>query len=469
MRDGGKPVSSQQRLFGTDGVRGVANVEPMTPETMVRLGRAVAAVCARSAPGRRRIVVGTDTRLSASMLQNALSAGICSAGVDTLNAGVLPTPGVAFLTRSMQAAAGAVVSASHNPFQDNGVKLFAADGFKVPDETEHEIEQLLRADGSALLRPTADELGQNHRLDDATARYADFLCQPERQDLRLDGVKIVVDCAHGAAYRVGPQVFSTLGAEVTALGISPDGQNINRDCGALFPAQLQDAVVKRQAHIGIALDGDADRLIVVDEKGEVVDGDEVLAIAAQDMMQRGTLNHAAVVATVMSNIGLEIALRDQGVRLLRVQVGDRYVVEEMRRGGYNLGGEQSGHLVFLDRSTTGDGLLAALTVVRLVVEGQRPLSELKRIMNKFPQVLRNVHVARRQDLSGVAPVQAVLERITRELHDRGRVLVRYSGTEPLVRVMVEGEDPVRVAAYAEQIAEVIEAQLGAGKEPETRD
>ncbi len=457
---GAAETSETRRLFGTDGVRGLANIEPMTPETALRLGRAVTYWCAGVGSAQRCIIIGKDTRVSSDMLEAALAAGICSMGVNALAAGVLPTPGIAFLTRSMQAAAGAVVSASHNPFADNGIKFFAASGCKLPDAAEREIERWLSDPGIETLRPTHADIGRFQRIEEAEERYATFLKSTLPSDCRLDGLHIIIDCSHGAAFRVGPQVITALGARLAAIGVDPDGTNINSACGAAFPQCLQDAVRAQHAHLGIALDGDGDRLILVDEKGAVVDGDEVLAMMAADMLQRGTLQHATVVATVMSNIGLEIALRERGARLVRTQVGDRYVVEEMLRHGYNLGGEQSGHLLFLDHSTTGDGLLAALAVVRLLLERQRPLSELKCVMAKFPQTLLNVRVARRQELSRVQPVRETIERIAAALHDHGRVVVRYSGTEPLVRVMVEGEDAARVSAFAEEIAAVIRAQLG---------
>ncbi len=449
-----------RRLFGTDGIRGVANVEPMTCETVLRLGRAVTHLCRRGGLPPA-IVIGKDTRLSGDMLESALAAGICSMGGQALLAGTLPTPAVAYLTRTRQATAGAVVSASHNPFQDNGVKFFARTGFKLPDEVEREIERLVVQGDRELLRPGTGKLGTLCRIADAAARYTAFLKSLVPQSFTLKGLKVAIDCAHGAAFEVGPELFAQLGAEVIAIGVSPDGENINRDCGATHPQRLQETVRTERAHVGIALDGDADRVVLVDERGDVVDGDEVLALVATEMLARGTLRHAAVVATVMSNLGLELALRERGAHLVRVQVGDRYVVEEMRRHGYNLGGEQSGHLIFLDHCTTGDGLVAALSAVRVMVERQRPLSELRQAMTRFPQVLLNVPVKSRRDLDGIEPVRQTIARIRTALDDRGRVLVRYSGTEPLVRVMVEGEDKERVQTYADEIAAAIRAHLTA--------
>jgi phosphoglucosamine mutase len=450
-------------LFGTDGVRGLANVEPLTPSTVVRLGQAFAQAVVQqpAASGARpRVVIGRDTRLSADMLEAALIAGITSMGVGVVLAGVLPTPAIAFLTRSLPADAGVVVSASHNPFQDNGIKFFAASGFKLPDTVEHAIEQLLLRRNSAAPRPTATAVGSVVQLDDAAQRYEAHLRRAVPPGLRLDGLRVVLDCAHGAAHRVGPAVFRALGADLIAIAVEPDGTNINAACGAVHPSRLQAAVRAAQAQLGLALDGDADRAILVDEAAALVDGDELLALLAADKLARGTLHHATVVATVMSNLGLEIALRERGARLVRTAVGDRYVVEEMQRGGYNLGGEQSGHLILLDHGTTGDGLAAGLAVASLMVAQQRPLGELKRIMTKLPQVLRSVRVARRDDLDAIPAVRESIESVRAALRDRGRVLVRPSGTEPLIRVMVEGEDAAQVEAYATQIAAVIKQHLG---------
>jgi phosphoglucosamine mutase len=451
------------RLFGTDGIRGVANQEPVTPETALRLGRAVAHLCRRTTTGRPSIVVGRDTRLSGDMLESALVAGICSTGADALLAGVLPTPGVALLTRSMQAGAGIVISASHNSFEDNGLKVFAHSGFKLPDAAEHEIEALMQHQDPRRPRPTAGDVGRARRVDDAGARYVTFLRSTFPASQSLQGVKVAVDCAHGAAYQVAPRVLTDLGADVVTIGVSPDGMNINHDTGALHPRQLQETVRAHGAHVGIALDGDADRVILVDERGDVVDGDEVLAMLAAEMLEQGTLKQATVVATVMSNIGLETALRERGARLVRVPVGDRYVIEEMLQHGYNLGGEQSGHLILVDHSTTGDGLVAGLAVLRLMVERARPLSDVKRVMRKLPQVLLNVPVGVRCDLETVAPVREAIARVRAGLNERGRVLVRYSGTEPLIRVMVEGEDEERITAYAEEISAVLKTHLPSGR------
>jgi phosphoglucosamine mutase len=459
-------MTPTRQLFGTDGVRGLANAEPMTPETVLRLGQAVAQGLtpgAKSGGARPRMIIGRDTRLSGGMLEAALVAGLTSMGVDVWLVGVLPTPAIACLTRTLPADAGIVVSASHNPFQDNGIKLFAADGFKLPDAVEQGIEQLVLRGGGSAPRPTAVDVGRVVVLDDAAERYVAHLCQTIPQGVGLHGLRVVLDCAHGAAHRVGPAVFRALGADVVAIGVEPDGTNINAGYGAVQPSRLQAQVRDSRAHLGLALDGDADRAILVDETGAVVDGDELLAMFAADMLVRGTLRHSTVVATVMSNLGLELALRERGAALVRTAVGDRYVVEAMRGGGYNLGGEQSGHLILLDHGTTGDGLAAGLAAASLMVTRQRPLGELKGVMTKLPQVLRNVRVARREDLDAIPAVRQVIRDIGAALNERGRVLVRYSGTEPLIRVMVEGEDTAQVEAYAGQIAATIQQYLGASE------
>jgi phosphoglucosamine mutase len=443
-----------RRLFGTDGVRGVANTEPMNSETALRLGRAVAHVFRRS-PRRHKILIGKDTRVSGYMLETAMASGICSMGVDVLLVGPMPTPGIAFLTRSLRADAGVVISASHNPFQDNGIKFFASDGFKLPDDVESEIEDLVFAETIDHLRPTAGEIGKAFRIDDALGRYNVFVKNCFPRHLTLDGLKIVVDAANGAGYRVAPEVLEELGARVTTLACEPDGENINRECGATHLDGLQAKVRARGADVGVALDGDADRCLLVDANGEIVDGDQVLAIAARELRRTGTLKHDTVVATVMSNLGLEVALREMNVALRRTPVGDRYVVEEMVRGGFNLGGEQSGHVVFLDHNTTGDGLITALAILAVVVETGRPLAELARVMTRYPQVLINVPIKERRDVNGDGPVKAAIADVEHTLGDRGRVLVRPSGTEPLIRVMVEGERQAEVQRHAEAIAAAI--------------
>jgi phosphoglucosamine mutase len=451
--------AGQERLFGTDGIRGIANVEPMTSETALRVGRALAYVF-RDRPGRHKILIGKDTRLSGYMLETALASGVCSMGVDVLLVGPIPTPGIAFLTRNLRADAGVVISASHNPFQDNGIKIFSRDGFKLPDEVEDEIESLIVDKKIDHLRPTATAIGKAFRVDDAEGRYNVFVKTNFPRQLTLDGMKVVVDCANGAAYKVAPDVLRELGADVSAIGVDPNGENINQNCGALYPQLLQRLVLEHKAQFGVALDGDADRAVLVDETGELVDGDAIMAIAAEEMMQNGTLRQGTVVGTVMSNLGLEVALKRMGGRLVRTAVGDRYVVEEMLRGGYNLGGEQSGHIIFLDANTTGDGIVSFLSVLAIMMQKQRPLSELRKIVQRYPQVLINVKVRERRDLAQVEPVAQTMRRVTEELGERGRLLVRYSGTEPLVRVMVEGEDHGVVKEYGEEVAEVVRRHLG---------
>jgi phosphoglucosamine mutase len=453
-------MGETRRLFGTDGVRGTANVDPMTSEMALRLGRALAHVSKRS-PHRHKILIGKDTRLSGYMLETAMASGICSMGVDVLLVGPLPTPGIAFLTRSLRADAGVVISASHNPFQDNGIKLFSRTGFKLPDEVEAEIEALVLGDVIDTLRPTREEIGKAFRIDDAVGRYNVFAKGAFPRHLTLDGLTVAVDCGHGAAYKVAPEVLEELGARVVALGVDPDGENINRESGALHPAHLQAAVRRSGAHVGIALDGDADRAILVDERGEIVDGDAVMALLATRLKERGELRNDTLVATVMSNLGLHVAMRERRIRVVTTPVGDRYVVEEMLRGGHNLGGEQSGHVVFLEHNTTGDGLTTGLAILALLVETGRPLSELRRVMQRFPQVLENLRVTSKPDVDTLPAVAAAIATAERELGERGRVLVRYSGTEPLLRVMVEGEREPVIRRLADDIVDAARAAIGA--------
>jgi phosphoglucosamine mutase len=449
-----------RRLFGTDGVRGIANVEPMTSETALRLGRALAHVSKRS-PHRHKILIGKDTRLSGYMLEQAMASGICSMGVDVLLVGPLPTPGIAFLTRTLRADAGVVISASHNAFQDNGIKFFSPAGFKLPDELELEIERLVLSDSIDALRPTATEIGKAFRIDDAVGRYNVFAKSTFPRHLTLDGVTLAIDCAHGAAYKVAPEVLEELGARVIPLGVEPNGENINLDAGALHPQALQHAVRIGGAQMGIALDGDADRCILVDDQGDVVDGDEILAILATELHARGQLARDTLVATVMSNLGLYTALRERGIEVATTPVGDRYVVEEMVKGGFNLGGEQSGHIVFLDHNTTGDGLVTALAVLSLLVEKGRPLSELRRVMTRFPQVLINLRVTHKPDVRTLPAVARTIDEAEHTLGDRGRVLIRYSGTEPLLRVMLEGEREPQIRSLAERIVAAARDAIGA--------
>ena len=449
---------ASQRLFGTDGVRGVANVYPMTAEVMMQLGRALAYLI-RNGPHRHRVVIGKDTRLSGYMLEQALAAGITSMGVDVAMLGPLPTPAIANITTSMRADAGAVISASHNPYQDNGIKFFWRDGFKLPDETEAKLEELISSRSIDNLRPTATKVGRAVRLEDARGRYIVFLKNTFPRELTLEGLTIAVDCAHGAAYKVTPAVLEELGAKVIPLGVEPDGKNINHKCGALYPEALGRAVVRQGAHLGLALDGDADRLIVVDEKGRVVDGDAIMAICTGELVARKELKKKTLVATVMSNIGLEVAVGRWGVKVSRTRVGDRYVVEEMRRGGYNLGGEQSGHLIFLDHATTGDGTLAALQLLAVMCRQGRALSELTSIFEPVPQTLLNVVVKQRRELAELPDVMRAIRQVEEKLGRSGRVLVRFSGTEPKARVLIEGPDASRNESYAREIAQALSRAL----------
>ncbi len=448
-----------EKLFGTDGVRGVANVHPMTAEVAMQLGRALAYLI-RNGTHRHRVVIGKDTRLSGYMLESALAAGITSMGVDVAMVGPLPTPAIANITTSMRADAGAVISASHNPYQDNGIKFFWRDGFKLPDETEVEIENLIANRAIDHLRPTATKVGSAIRLEDARGRYIVFLKNTFPRELTLEGLTIAVDCANGAAYRVAPMVLEELGARVVKLGVQPDGKNINHRCGALHPDALAKAVLRHGANIGIALDGDADRLIVVDEKGRVVDGDAVMAICTGELVERQELKKRTLVATVMSSLGLDRAVDRFGVKVARTKVGDRYVVEEMRKNGYNLGGEQSGHLIFLDHATTGDGVLAALQLLAVVCRKEKPLSELTSIFEPVPQTLLNVMVKQRRDLGELTEVMNTIRGVESKLARSGRVLVRFSGTEPKVRILIEGPDATRNDRYAKEIAETVTRALG---------
>jgi phosphoglucosamine mutase len=453
-------ANETRHLFGTDGIRGVANRDPMTAEMALRLGQAVAQRFRHEdRPGR--IVIGKDTRLSGYMLESAMQAGIVSAGADVMLVGPLPTPGIAFITWSMRADAGVVISASHNPFQDNGIKIFAADGFKLPDEVEADIERRMEAIGAGndSARAESGAIGKAVRIEDAVGRYVQFLKQTFPKEHTLDGMKVVVDCSNGAAYQVAPQVFQELGAEVIELNVWPDGRNINYECGALHPEAMAEEVRQSGAALGVALDGDADRLILADEKGNIVDGDQVMAILGTRMIERRQLPEETVVATVMSNLGLERALAAKGGKLLRTAVGDRYVVEAMRERGLSLGGEQSGHIIFLDHATTGDGMVAALRVLSVMVAEGKPLSELSRAMTRYPQVLLNFEVGKKRPFEEMPAVLSVIAAIERKLGADGRVVVRYSGTESKARVMIEGTDEAGIRAQAEEIASVLQREL----------
>ena len=454
-----KPMAETERtLFGTDGIRGVANRHPMTPEIVLRVGRAVASLF-RNSKRRHRILIGRDTRLSGPMIEDALVAGICSMGVDALTVGVLPTPAVAFLTMDMKADAAIMISASHNPFEDNGIKIFQGNGLKLPDAAEARIEALMASERLGDSAPSGAAIGRSKAIFGADGRYAVFLKNAFPKAMSLEGLKIVVDCAHGAGHRIGPLVLEELGAEVIPMGNNPDGMNINLKCGAMHPEIVAAAVRKHRAHAGIALDGDADRVIFSDEKGKVMDGDHLMAICAIDMKARKQLRKNTVVATVMSNMGFEIAMKEAGIKLIRTQVGDRYILEHMLNKGYNLGGEQSGHLIFLDHTTTGDGILSALQVLAVMKKKGRPLSELAAVMTTLPQVLVNVTVEKRMDLDSVPVIGQAIAEAEKKLAGTGRVLVRFSGTQALCRVMIEGPSQKEITAMANELAEIIRKNM----------
>lgn len=466
-REATQRMTRPAKLFGTDGIRGRANDHPMTPEMAVQLGRAVAHVFKRTlaadAPDARghrpRIVIGKDTRLSNYMFETALQAGICSMGVDAVQLGVLPTPGIAFMTTGMRADAGVVISASHNPYEDNGIKFFAADGFKLPDEIEAQIEALVASDALFEHRAHGDQIGRAYRIQDAVGRYSVFLKSSFPRQLDLQGLRVVVDCANGAAYKVAPEVLYELGAEVVPLGTSPDGTNINDHVGALHPEHMAHKVRELRADIGIALDGDADRVILCDAHGRIVDGDRILLVLARRLKARGALAKDTVVATIMSNLGLERALRGIGAHMERVAVGDRYVVEHMRKHGFTLGGEQSGHIVMTDYASTGDGMLAALQVLAVMAETGRPLSDIATGLEVVPQILESVRVQRKPALESVPAIRDAIRAAEDALGDAGRVVVRYSGTEPKCRVMLEGDDEHVIRELGQVIVDAIQREL----------
>ncbi|MDY6843923.1 MAG: phosphoglucosamine mutase [Thermodesulfobacteriota bacterium] len=447
-----------RKLFGTDGIRGVANIEPMTVEMTSKLGRATAHIF-KNKKGPHKIVIGKDTRLSGYMLENALTAGICSMGVDVLLVGPLPTPGIAFLTESMRADAGIVISASHNHFQDNGIKIFSHDGFKLPDTLERKIENLIFTEEIDSLRPTATDIGKAFRIDDAIGRYIVFLKNTFPKEYRLDGLKVVLDCANGATYKVAPTVLEELGADVTFIGVKPNGQNINFNCGSLYPDKMVGLVKRNSADIGIALDGDGDRVIFADENGAIIDGDVIMAILAVEMLKTRSLKKNTLVATIMSNMGLDLCLKKFGGKVVKASVGDRYVVEEMVKKDYNFGGEKSGHIVFLDYNTTGDGMITALQVLSVMIKTGKKLSELASIYEELPQVLLNVSVKEKRDLSKIPTVAKAIKEAKNALSDSGRIVVRYSGTEPLARVMVEGKDEKIITELAHEVEKSIECAL----------
>ena len=459
-------MSQPHKIFGTDGVRGTANIEPVTAQTALKLGRAAAHVFKNlerqsRSRGKHKIVIGKDTRLSGYMLENAISAGILSSGVDVLFIGPLPTPGVAYITRSLRADAGLVITASHNPYTDNGIKFFRADGYKLDDRIEGQIEQLVFSGEIETIQPKAPEIGKAVRIDDALGRYIEFAKASFPKGQTLEGVRIVVDCAHGAAYKSTPCVLRELGAELIVTGHQPDGTNINENCGSMHPQALCRSVVEHRAHLGIAHDGDADRVLLCDENGRLIDGDDIMAIAALEMLAEKTLVNDTLVGTVMSNAGLEAAILNAGGKMLRTAVGDKHVIDEMLRGGYNFGGEQSGHLIFRDFSTTGDGLVAALQILRIMKAREQPLSELARCWTRFPQLVTNVKVREKKPVDQLNGVTALVARAEQELQAQGgRLLLRYSGTEPKIRLLVEGRDPELLTLWTDKICAAIQAQIG---------
>ena len=459
-------TTHDRKIFGTDGVRGVANIEPVTAETALKIGRAAAHVFKKRAPvakdhGRHKIVVGKDTRLSGYMLENAVTAGILSMGVDVLLIGPLPTPGVAYITRSLRADAGIVLTASHNPYEDNGIKFFRDDGYKLDDAIEKEIEDLVFSGGIEHIRPTAEEIGKAFRIDDALGRYVEFAKAAFPKGMTLEGLRIVVDAGHGATYRSSPCVLRELGARVTVLNDAPDGTNINKDCGSTYPDVVCRAVKELGADIGIAHDGDGDRVQLCDEQGALVDGDDVLAITGLDWLQRGELKKKTLVATVMSNLALDHAIRNAGGQVVRTAVGDRYVIERMLADDLNVGGEQSGHMIFLDFATTGDGIVSALQVLRIMMDTDKPLSELRKVFTKFPQVVINMKVKTKSAWETLPEVMALVKGAEKTLGESGRVLLRYSGTEPKARLLIEGRDEKQIKALASGIAAKVREKIGA--------
>jgi len=460
-------MNSPKKIFGTDGVRGTANVEPVTAETALKLGRAAAHIFKNVASqardrGKHKIVLGKDTRLSGYMIENALSSGILSMGVDVLFIGPLPTPGVAYVTRSLRADAGIVITASHNPYDDNGIKFFRADGFKLDDNIEGRIEQLVFSGDIESIRPTASEVGKAVRIDDALGRYIEFVKSSIPRSLTLEGLRIVVDCAHGAAYKSTPCVLRELGAEVFVFGNQPDGMNINKECGSMHPQTICAKVRELRADAGIAHDGDADRVLLCDENGQLIDGDDIMVIAGLDLLAQGALAQKTVVATVMSNAGLDAAIKQAGGKVVRTPVGDKNVIDEMLRHGFNFGGEQSGHLIFGDHSTTGDGLVAALQILRIMKTRGAALSKMSACWTRFPQVVTNVRVREKtpfEQLDGV--LRLVAEAETEVKRDGGRVLLRYSGTEPKARLLMEGRDAAVLQLWSGRICDAIKKQVGA--------
>jgi phosphoglucosamine mutase len=450
----------KMKLFGTDGIRGRVNTFPMTPENALRIGMAAAFVLRKEHHGRNMILIGKDTRLSGYMIESALTSGICSMGMNVTLVGPLPTPGIAFLTRTLRIDAGVVISASHNPFYDNGIKFFSHSGFKLPDDIEKKIEALVKDNSLERYRARGEEVGKAFRLDDATGRYIEYIKSTLKKGMTFEGMKVVVDCANGAAYKTTPWLLRELGAEVISIHDKPDGVNINDGCGSTHIEELRKAVVRYKADIGISHDGDADRTLLCDEKGRVIDGDRIMGMCAVDMNARGELRKSTVVATVMSNLGLEKYFEKNGIRLLRTRVGDRYVVEKMLQDDCNFGGEQSGHIIFLNYNTTGDGQITAMQVMNLMKDRDVTLSKLAAPIKLFPQVLMNVEVEKKQDIRAVPAVMDAIRAAEHKLDGRGRILVRASGTEPKIRVMLEGDNIDWINRIGREISKVIRENMG---------
>src|SRR5213592_4171907 len=460
-------MNAPRKIFGTDGVRGTANIEPVTAETALRLGRAAGHVFKNIAlqsrgRGRHKIVIGKDTRLSGYMLENALSSGILSMGVDVLFIGPLPTPGVAYVTRSLRADAGIVITASHNPYDDNGIKFFRSDGYKLDDNIEGQIEQLVFSGEIENIRPTAEAIGKAVRIEDALGRYIEYAKSSFPRGMSLEGMRIVVDCANGAAYKSTPCVLRELGAEIFVYGNQPDGMNINKDCGSMHPQQMCQKVWEHRAHLGISHDGDADRVLFCDEAGQLIDGDDVMAICGLEMLAQGTLQDKTLVATVMSNAGLNAVIKEAGGGVVHTAVGDKNVIDEMLRGGFNLGGEQSGHMIFRDYSTTGDGLVSALQILRIMKAKDQPLSRLARCWTRYPQLITNIRVREKTPFEQLDGVTQLVCQAEADLKSAGgRVLLRYSGTEPKARLLIEGRDSAVLEKWTQKIVDTIKKQVGA--------
>lgn len=447
-----------RKLFGTDGVRGKANVAPMTPEIALALGQAIAHYFGQE-KSAHRIIIGKDTRRSSYMLELAMAAGVCSMGSTAVFTGPLPTPGVAYLTKAMRADAGVMISASHNPYDDNGIKFFDHDGFKLSDDIELELEKFMERGVDAGIRPIGAGIGKAYRIEDAQGRYTEAVKRTFPRKLTLDGLRVVIDCANGAAYKLAPAVLWELGAEVIPIGIDPNGTNINDNCGALYPDGMCRTVLKHGAHLGIALDGDADRLILCDEKGQVVDGDKVMALCALELMQEDQLKHNVVVGTILTNMGIENHLFENGISLKRTSVGDRYIIEEMRKSGVSLGGEPSGHLIFARHATTGDGLIAALQVLASLRKSGKRLSDLTDMIELYPQVTKNIRVKSKPPLESLGPLNQAIFEMEKRLNKKGRAVVRYSGTEDVLRLMIEGQDKKLIQEELTRLSQVVTQNL----------